>query len=144
MNEYELFNLLNHKYPLIYDIAGEKYYIGADVCRKCTQNEIEDFNALQSEYERLCKDPAGLSGLTLKKTEKLRSFFKLVDKYRILDESDDSSSKLASMISGMSDVEKARLSEQWNRYSTIMNLCDGCFYRESEEYKEIKGKGTEK
>ena len=132
---------LMRKQPFVYCVNGKHYYIGSCVCEECDETEIKLYDALTRELQQLKNEFRDLSKLSYRDVETLKGLFEKMKerKMSLYDPQADNTArgKMKECFENY-DEDLPDIDSQWNDYKTIMNLCDGCFYRESNEYKKIK------
>ena len=142
MESLDLSVALMKKYPLIYEISNCFYYIGMGVFQKCDEKEVETYTKMKTELRRLSLISTAFSELTESDVQDLTALYNVIlQKYKNLPvdgERNETNKEITMFICNLTNVEKESLTSQITEYITITDLADGCFYRESEVYKNGK------
>lgn len=137
-----MWKMLLPKKSLIYEVQGKHYYIGGNVLQECGENEIGTYRKLKDELSRLSLMYEDLSSLTLRDVNILSDLYEKIiyacNKVDFDAELSNDKQAFFQFVSSLTPTAISEIETQISDYTTIENLCDGCFYRESKEFKQLK------
>ena len=123
-----IYRNLRSAYPLIYKIEQEHYYIGYGLFRKCTEEEISNYNEYRKEFNKVI----GLPNLTKNDVSKLVALYNIVfnvnDTENILSEK-EMRDEFDNFFNELNEDQLKNLSKQHSDYIKTMDCKDEAFYR---------------